>query len=103
MDDVVVHDSPIHGRGVFATRRFQPGDVVIDGCREVLSDEAVKALSPDETVFLEVIDGQNILMRPPARFVNPLSVHDGEAAVAHRVRGHEPPDRNALSVSNVSL
>ena len=70
MDDVVVHDSPIHGRGVFAARRFQPGDVVIDGCREVLSDEAVKALPPEERVFLEVIDGQNILMRPPARFVN---------------------------------
>jgi len=70
MDDVVVHDSPIHGRGVFAARRFQPGDVVIDGCREVLSDEAVKALPPGERVFLEVIDGENILMRPPARFVN---------------------------------
>lgn len=70
MESVVVRDSPIHGRGVFAARRFQPGDVIIDGCREVLNDEAVKALPPEERVFLAVIDGQTILMRPPARFVN---------------------------------
>jgi uncharacterized protein len=70
MENVVVHDSPIHGRGVFAARRFQPGDTIIDGCREVLSDEAVKALPSEERVFLAVIDGRNILMRPPARFVN---------------------------------
>ena len=70
MEQVVVKDSPIHGRGVFASRRIEPGEVVIDGCREVLSDEAVKTLPVEERVFLSVMDGQNILMKPPARFVN---------------------------------
>ena len=70
MEKVVVHDSAIHGRGVFATRRIEPGEVIIDGCREVLSDDATKSLPTEERIFLAVLDGQSILMKPPARFVN---------------------------------
>src|SRR6476620_6069788 len=70
MDKVVVRDSPIHGQGVFAARRIEPGEVIIDGCREVLSDEAVNVLRQEERAFLSVMDGRNILMKPPARFVN---------------------------------
>jgi SET domain-containing protein len=44
METVVVKESPIHGKGVFALRRIELGEVIIEGCREVLSDEAVKAL-----------------------------------------------------------
>jgi hypothetical protein len=55
---------------VFAARRIEPGEIIIDGCREVLSDEAVEALPAEEMLFLSVIDGQTILMKPPARFVN---------------------------------
>ena len=65
-----MHDSPIHGRGVFAARRIEAGEIIIAGCREVLTDQAVNALPPEETVFLSVIGGQHILMKPPARFVN---------------------------------
>jgi SET domain-containing protein len=70
MGKVVVQRSPIHGRGVFAAQRFEPGDIIIDGCRDVLSDEATEFLPREERVFLSVVDGQNVLMRPPARFVN---------------------------------
>jgi SET domain-containing protein len=70
MERIVVKDSPIHGRGVFAATRIEAGEIIIDGCREVLSDEALKALSREESIFLAVIDGQNILFKPPARFVN---------------------------------
>jgi SET domain-containing protein len=70
MEKVLVQDSPIHGRGVFAIRRIEAGEVIIDGCREVLNDEAVEALPPEERDFISVINGQNVLMRPPARFVN---------------------------------
>lgn len=70
MDKIVVRASQIHGRGVFAARRIEPGEVIIDGCRDVLSEEAAKALPPDERIYLSVMDGRNILMRPPARFVN---------------------------------
>jgi len=67
---VVVHGSRIHGQGVFAARRIEPGEIIIDGCRRVLSEEAVEALSDADRIFVSVIDGQNILMEPPARFVN---------------------------------
>ena len=70
MVTVVVQRSPIHGRGVFAVRRIEAGEVVIDGCREVLTDAALESLSPEERMFLSVVDGQTILMKPPARFVN---------------------------------
>jgi hypothetical protein len=70
MEKVVVQHSPIQGLGVFATRRIEPGEIIIDGCREVLTEEAVKALPTEERIFLAVMDGRNILMIPPARFVN---------------------------------
>jgi uncharacterized protein len=70
MEKVIVQHSPIHGRGVFAARRIEPGEVIIEGCREALSDEAIESLSTEERAFLSVIDGRTILMTPPARFVN---------------------------------
>ncbi len=67
---IVVKPSPIHGRGVFAARRIEEGEIIIDECREILSDEAVNALPQRELNFLAVIDGRNVLFHPPARFVN---------------------------------
>jgi uncharacterized protein len=72
MERILVKNSPIHGRGVFAARRIEAGEVIMDwsGCSEVLSDGAVAALPPEERIFVSVIDGRNILFKPPARFVN---------------------------------
>src|SRR5438876_4217105 len=72
MERIVVKTSPIHGQGVFAARRIEAGEVIIDWseCSEVLSDEAVKALPGEERIFVSMIDGQNVLFKPPARFVN---------------------------------
>ena len=55
---------------MFATRRIAAGEVVIDGCREALSDDAVRSLPAEERDFLSVMDGHHILMKPPSRFVN---------------------------------
>ena len=70
MEKVVVRESPIHGRGVFATRRIEAGEVVIEGCREVLTYDALEALPVSERKFLALMDGQTVLMKPPSRFVN---------------------------------
>jgi SET domain-containing protein len=82
---VVVRKSPIHGRGVFATHRIEPGEIVIDGCREILSDEAVNALPAEEIRFLSVIDGRSILMLPPSRFVNHSCNPNARATDRHDV------------------
>ncbi|HET9831645.1 MAG TPA: SET domain-containing protein-lysine N-methyltransferase [Vicinamibacterales bacterium] len=70
MDKIVVRASPIHGRGVFAARQIGAGEMIIEGCREILSDEALTALPEEERDFLSVMDGRTILMKPPSRFVN---------------------------------
>jgi SET domain-containing protein len=70
METVIVHESAIHRHGVFAARRIEAGEVIIDGCREILDARAVEALPPDERAFVSIIDGRSILMKPPARFVN---------------------------------
>jgi SET domain-containing protein len=72
MQRIVVKHSAIHGQGVFAARRIEAGEVIMDwsGCSEVLTDEAVNALSREESIFVSVIDGRNVLFKPPARFVN---------------------------------
>lgn len=89
MGTVVIKDSPIHGRGVFAAQRLAPGEVIIEGCRNILSDEAVAALPADEQAFVSVMNGKNIWMRPPSRFVNhscnPNARGDEQHDVATRV------------------
>ena len=72
MERIVVKTSPIHGQGVFAAGRIEAGEVIIDWseCSEVLNDGAVKALPREESIFVSIIDGQNVLFKPPARFVN---------------------------------
>ena len=55
---------------MFAAQRIEPGELIIHGCRTVLTDEALFALPAEEHEFVSVIDGRNILMTPPSRFVN---------------------------------
>jgi len=83
MESIIVKDSPIHGQGVFAARRIEAGEVIMDWstCSEVLSNEAVKALPRAERIFVSVIGGQNILFKPPARFVNHSCNPNARAAV----------------------
>ena len=85
MEKVVVQHSPIHGRGVFAARRIEPGEIIVDGCREILSDQAIKSLPTEERIFLAIMDGQNILMKPPARFVNHSCNPNASGTVRHDV------------------
>jgi len=85
MENVVVRESPIHGRGVFAARRIEAGEVVIEGCREVLTEDAVKALPAEERAFLAVMDGQTILATPPSRFVNHSCQPNARGTARHDV------------------
>jgi hypothetical protein len=83
---IFVKDSPIHGRGVFAARRIEKGEITIDWseCSELLDDEQVRALPIDEQMFVSIVDGRNVLFKPPARFVN----HSCEAN-ARAMHGHD--------------
>ena len=71
-DTIVIKQSPIHGRGVFAARRIQPGETTIDWtrCSEILSDEQVRALPVEEQRFVSIVDSKKVLFKAPARLVN---------------------------------
>jgi SET domain-containing protein len=90
MRTVIVKNSPIHGRGVFAARDIAPGEVTIDWklCKENLTRSDVARLSIEERKRVSVIDGQYILFKPPACWVNhscePNARGVGECDIATR-------------------
>lgn len=69
---IAINDSKIHGSGVFAARAIRPGEVIIDWaeCTEILTEQAVGNLPPEERKRVSFIDGQYILFKPPACWVN---------------------------------
>ena len=72
MTTITVKDSSIHGRGVFAARDIAPGEVVIDWseCIENLTEQDVARLPADQRKRVSFIDGQYVLFKPPACWVN---------------------------------
>lgn len=68
---VVVKNSRIEGRGVFANCDFKKGEVVIKWNTDiVLTDEEVKNLPKNEKKYISPFRGKYLLQQPPARFVN---------------------------------
>lgn len=70
--DFEVKESTIHGRGVFAKRGFQSGDVVLRWDISVrISKDKVGDVSEEDKHFLVPFDSTNyIINQEPARFVN---------------------------------
>jgi len=69
---IIVKDSMINGQGVFAARDILPGEAIIDWneCTEILTKYAVEKLSSAERKRVSFIEGQYILFKPPACWVN---------------------------------
>jgi len=73
MVDVVVKESKIHRKGVFATRDFKKGELVIDWstCSTQLTREQVEKLSDTERKYVSLLkDDKYVLFKSPARYVN---------------------------------
>jgi len=70
--NIIVQDSKIHGRGIFAAREIGEGEVIINWaeCKENLTEPDVEKLSIEERKRVSVIDGQHVLFKPPACWVN---------------------------------
>ena len=71
MEKVIVKDSEIHGKGVFAARKIKKGEVVLrwDTSHEV-TPEQVKGMTKNEKRYVTYMDGKHILMQEPERYVN---------------------------------
>ena len=71
MADVITKKSKIEGFGVFASRNFKKGEVVIKwDISYQLTSEEVKKIQASEKRYVAFLDGKYILMQPPARYVN---------------------------------
>lgn len=73
MADVIVKDSKIHGKGVFAARDFKKGEMVIDwsACSVQLTKEQVDKLPKSKKRYVSFLKGrQYVLFTFPGKCVN---------------------------------
>ena len=67
---VVIKKSKIIGKGVFATKNFKKGDVVLVWKPKLLKEKEIRLLSKKEKTYLLQIGKDIFLQQPPERFVN---------------------------------
>lgn len=73
MPDIIVKDSKIHGKGVFALRDFKKGEIVIKwDISHILTPEQVEKLPKSEKDYVAFVDGIYIMMQSPAKYTNHL-------------------------------
>jgi SET domain-containing protein len=70
-DQVEIKDSEIHGKGVFAARDFECGEVVLRwDSSHVVSNKKAKEASKKDGVYVNFVDDKYILMQDPEKYVN---------------------------------
>jgi SET domain-containing protein len=71
MADVIVKDSKIHGKGVFAARNFKKGEIVLKwDISHELTKEQLDKMPENEKRYVTFFNGKFVLMQPPERYVN---------------------------------
>lgn len=70
-DNVVVKNSSIHGKGVFAARNFSKGEVVMHwDTRNRLSKKEYENLSDNEKRYVTFLNDTYTVMQEPERYTN---------------------------------
>ena len=70
-DDVIVKDSEIEGKGVFATRDFKAGEIILRwDISNILSSEEFAKLSEEEKQYITHLDNKYVVMQSPEKYVN---------------------------------
>lgn len=71
MTDVIVKDSKIQGKGVFANKDFKKGDIVMRwNTSNTISKEEYDKLSDEEKRHITLLDNKYTIMQEPEKFVN---------------------------------
>ncbi len=73
MPSIIVKDSKIHGKGVFANKDFKKGEVVVDWstCSKKISEKKVKLMPEEQRKFISYFEDTGyILFSAPAIYVN---------------------------------
>ena len=70
-DGVVIKESCIDGKGIFAIRNFKQGEVVLHwDISQVLDPKDVEMFTDEEKKYITVVNGQYTKMQEPEKFVN---------------------------------
>ncbi|MBP7837459.1 hypothetical protein KA021_02035 [Candidatus Saccharibacteria bacterium] len=70
MSDVVIGKGKLFGKGVYATRNFQPGEVVKYYNLKKLNQDDLKGLPKSEYEFIHSFWGEMYLFPEPSRYTN---------------------------------
>lgn len=68
--DIVVKKSKIHGKGVFAKRDFEKGEVIFQWNPKILTKLESNKLTPKQKNYLYKERNKYYLMQPPEKYVN---------------------------------
>lgn len=94
MGNIIIKKSLIHGKGVFADRRFEKGETVIDWstCSTTLTKADVQRLPKAQQRYVSYLGrGKWIKFRSPGKYVN----HSCEANTT-AIKGRDVANRNIL-------
>lgn len=70
-DDVIVRTSKIHSKGIFASRDFEKGEVVLGwDVSHILFEGKVDKMSSEEKRYISFLNGKYIIMQEPEKYVN---------------------------------
>ncbi len=70
-DNVIVKNSNIGGKGVFALRDFKKGEIILHwDISHILSKEKVDEMTNDEKKYISFLDNKYVIMQEPEKYVN---------------------------------
>ena len=71
MQDIIIKESKIEGKGVFAARDFKKGEIVVKwDVSGTITREEFEKLPEEEKRYISSIDDNLIIMKTPAKYVN---------------------------------
>ena len=71
MSDVIVKESKIDGKGVFADRDFTKGEIVTKwNCSKTLTKTEAENASEEDKSYITFVKGRYTLLQPPEKYVN---------------------------------
>lgn len=70
-DFVIVKKSNIHNKGVFASRNFKKGEIVLHwDISNIITKDEYNKLSSEETDHIPILNGKYIIIQDPEKYVN---------------------------------
>lgn len=70
-DEVVIKESLIDGKGVFASRNFKQGEVILHwDTTQIIDKGELKKLDEEENKYITLVNGRYTKMQEPEKFVN---------------------------------